>query len=70
MEPLPVKLLERLRMYYNHYRPAHNVLEGGTDVRYIQAFLDHNSLQTSMRYTHVSQMKLETIQSPLDKLNL
>lgn len=48
---------------------ATQLLEGGTGIRYIQAFLGHDSLQTTMRYTHVSRLKIESIQSPLDKLN-
>jgi integrase/recombinase XerD len=47
---------------------ATHLLEAGTDVRYIQAFLGHNNLKTTMRYTHVSRFKIETLQSPLDRL--
>jgi site-specific recombinase XerD len=47
---------------------ATHLLEAGTDVRYIQAFLGHNNLKTTMRYTHVSRFKIETLQSPLYRL--
>lgn len=49
---------------------ATHLLEQGTDIRYIQNFLGHGSLQTTMIYTHVSRIKIGTIQSPLDKLDL
>lgn len=49
---------------------ATHLLESGTDIRYIQTFLGHGSLKTTMRYTHVSRLKIETIQSPLDRLKM
>ena len=49
---------------------ATHLLEAGTDIRYIQAFLGHHNIKTTMRYTHVTLPKLENIQSPLDKLSL
>jgi len=48
---------------------ATHLMEAGTDIRFIQEFLGHSSLNTTMRYTHVSQRNISNIESPLDKIN-
>ena len=47
---------------------ATHLLESGTDIRYIQELLGHESILTTMRYTHVTADKISTIKSPLDDL--
>lgn len=47
---------------------ATHLFEGGTDILSIKKLLGHNSLRTTMIYTHVSKEYINKIQSPLDKL--
>lgn len=57
--------LHTLRQSY-----ATHLLESGTDIRYIQSLLGHESSRTTEIYTHVSRKRIEDIKSPFDDLDL
>src|SRR6476620_12115130 len=47
---------------------ATQLLEDGTDIRFIQALLGHDKLDTTARYTRVATGMIAAIESPLDLL--
>jgi site-specific recombinase XerD len=49
---------------------ATHLLERGTDLRYIQEMLGHESTKTTEIYTHVSKKQISKIISPADFLNI
>ena len=47
---------------------ATHLLDNGTDIRFIQELLGHNSTKTTRGNTHVSQPMLKQIESSIDRI--
>jgi len=49
---------------------ATHLMEKGTDLRYIQNLLAHESIKTTEIYTHITKKGLDQIDNPLDDFEL
>lgn len=62
------KINRRVTPHILEHSFATHILEQGTDLRYIQTILGHESSKTTEIYTHVSKLSLAKIKSPLDTI--
>lgn len=62
------KITKPVTLHWLRHSYATHLLESGTDLRYIQELLGHNSSRTTEIYTHVSIKNLQHIKSPFDDL--
>jgi integrase/recombinase XerD len=65
---MKAKIIKPVSLHWLRHSYATHLLEAGTDIRYIQEILGHNSSKTTEVYTHVSTKSLQQIKSPFDDL--
>ena len=63
-------VLKKVTMHTLRHSFATHLMEKGTDLRYIQNLLAHESIKTTEIYTHITKKGLDQIDNPLDDFEL
>ena len=63
-----VGIAKPVTLHWLRHSYATHLLEGGTDLRYIQEILGHSRSTTTEIYTHVSTKSIQNVVSPFDSL--
>lgn len=62
-------LTKKVTMHTFRHCFATHLLERGTDIRILQVLLGHSSIRTTLRYTHVTDLLVQKLVSPLDLIH-
>ncbi len=64
------KIAKKASVHSLRHSFATHLLENGTDIRYIQDLLGHQSIRTTEIYTHITDASKSRVKSPFDSFEL